>query len=57
VIDQADTRRLFAQMLIDRASSGDGDRARLLIGQALEIYDRIGMPGHAALVTTLLDRA
>jgi class 3 adenylate cyclase/tetratricopeptide (TPR) repeat protein len=57
LIEQADARRFYAQMLIDRASSGDRDLAHSLLSGALEIYDRIGMPRHAALATAILDRA
>jgi hypothetical protein len=57
LIEQADARRFYAQMLLDRSSSGDRDLARSLLSHALEIYDRIGMPRHAALATAILDRA
>jgi predicted ATPase/class 3 adenylate cyclase len=57
LIEQADARRFYAQMLVTRAGSGDQEHARALLEQALKTYDRIGMPRHAALATAILDGA
>jgi class 3 adenylate cyclase/tetratricopeptide (TPR) repeat protein len=57
LIEQADTRLFYAQMLLDRAYAGDQNLARSFLRQAFEIYDRIGMPRHAALVMTIFERA
>ena len=42
-------------MLIDRAAPCDRDKARKLLGEALETYTRIGMPRHVEMVGALLD--
>jgi tetratricopeptide (TPR) repeat protein len=57
LIEQADARLFYAQMFLDRAYPGDQDSARSFLRQAFEIYDRIGMPRHAALVMAMLERA
>ena len=33
-------------MLIDRDATGDRDKARALLGEAVEMYQAIGMPWH-----------
>ena len=48
-LEQAEIRRFHAMMLIDRAGSGDRERARTLINEALETYTLIGMPRHIAM--------
>jgi hypothetical protein len=45
-IAQPDVRRRYAQMLIDRNALGDRDRARTLLGEAIEMHRTIGMPKH-----------
>lgn len=56
-IDQADARRWWAWMLLDRDASGDRDRARRLLDQARSIFGDIGMPLHVTIVNELLDHA
>jgi hypothetical protein len=44
----------YGKMLLDRGRPDDRDRARKMIGSALEDYRRIGMPVHAAMAEVLL---
>ena len=45
-IAQPEVRRWYAQMLLDRNAGGDRDKARMLLGEADEMYGTIGMPKH-----------
>ena len=56
-LEEAELRRFHAMMLIDRAASGDRERARRLLGEALAIYTRIGMSRHVELTRKLLDQS
>jgi hypothetical protein len=53
---QPDVRRHFAQMLLDRGASGDRDRARTLLEEAIDGCARLGMPRHEELARALLAR-
>jgi hypothetical protein len=53
-LEQAEIRRFHAMMLMDRAASGDRQRARRLLGEAREIYEQIGMPRHIGITDALL---
>jgi tetratricopeptide (TPR) repeat protein len=53
-LEQAEIRRFQAMMLMDRAASGDRQRARGLLGEAREIYEQIGMPRHIEITDALL---
>ncbi len=44
-------------MLNDRAATGDLEKAKTLLNQALESYQRIGMPRHIEMTQALLARA
>ena len=55
-IDQADVRRWWAWMLLDRNAPGDRDRARELLGQARAIFEEIGMPLHVKIVSEMQGR-
>ena len=55
-LEQAETRRFDAVMLMDRATPGDREKAQPLLSEALETYQRIGMPRHVDLTQTLLAR-
>jgi hypothetical protein len=44
-------------MLIDRADKGDHEKARTLLGEALETYKLIGMRRHLELAQALIDEA
>ena len=37
-------------MLLDRNQDGDRDKAQTLLGEATEMYRRIGMPKHLEMV-------
>jgi hypothetical protein len=41
-------------MMMDRNASGDREKARKLLGKALETYTKIGMPRHVEMTRTLL---
>ena len=51
---QPEVRRWYEQMLIDRNVPGDRDRARTLLGEAIEMYRQIGMPKHLEMAEALL---
>ena len=55
-LEEAEIRRFHAMMLIDRAARGDSEKAQTLLREALESYQRIGMPRHVDLTQTLLAR-
>jgi class 3 adenylate cyclase len=57
VIEAPDARRWYAWMLLARNSSGDRDRGRGLLVEAIEMYRRLGMPKHIELAETLLREA
>ena len=41
-------------MLIDRAATGDRDKARELLTEAIAMYGEIGMPKHMEMAEALL---
>ena len=53
-IEGAETRRWYAQMLLDRNGAGDRDQARSLLEQAIPVYRRIGMVRHEEVAGRLL---
>jgi tetratricopeptide (TPR) repeat protein len=53
-IEQAETRRYFAEALIARGSDDDLRRAQELATEAIEIYRDVGMPRHEELAKSLL---
>ena len=55
-LEQTEIRRFHAMMLLDRAAPGDSQRARTLLSEALESYERIGMPRHIEMTKALLDQ-
>ena len=54
VIAQPETRRWYAQMLLDRNAPGDRDKSRTLVGEAIDQYRTIGMPKHLAMAEGML---
>jgi len=54
LLEHAEIHRFHAMMLTDRGAPGDRGRARTLLAQALESYQRIGMSRHIDLVQALL---
>jgi tetratricopeptide (TPR) repeat protein len=55
-LEQAECRRFYASMLIDRGAPGDCEQARDLLKEAVETYSRIGMPLHREIGGRLLAR-
>jgi len=53
-LEQTEIRRFHAMMLLDRAAIGDRETARTLLKEALETYERIGMPRHVEITQALL---
>ncbi len=54
--EQADARRWYADMLLERAAPDDPARAHRLLEEARTIYEEIGMPRHVGLTEALLAR-
>ena len=50
-IEGAETRRFYAEMLLERNAPGDRDRARSLLDEAILVYRRIGMLRHEELAS------
>jgi tetratricopeptide (TPR) repeat protein len=48
VVEQAEVRYWHARMLLERNAAGDRERANDLLGAAIEIYQKLGMPLHLA---------
>jgi class 3 adenylate cyclase/tetratricopeptide (TPR) repeat protein len=53
-IEQAEVRRWYARMLIDRDAPGDRDKARQLLTEAIAMYGQIGMPKHIEMAEAIL---
>jgi len=53
-LGQAEVRRWYARMLIDRDGPGDREKARELLTEAVAMYGRIGMPKHVEMAEALL---
>ena len=49
-IAEPETRRWYAEMLLDRNAPADRDKARTLLGEATEMYRTIGMPKHLEMM-------
>jgi hypothetical protein len=54
VIEQPEARRWYARMLIDRNASGDRDKARQLLTEAIAMYRQIGMPKDVEMAEELM---
>ena len=52
-LEGAETRRFYAEMLIERAAPGDREHALSLVEQATASYRRVGMPRHEELAHRL----
>jgi tetratricopeptide (TPR) repeat protein len=55
-LEQAECRRFYASMLLDRGLPGDCGQARRLLTEAVGSYSRIGMPLHREISERLLAR-
>ena len=55
--EQPEVRRWYAQMLLDRNASDDRDKARTMLGEAVEMYQAIGMPRHLEMAKEMLHAA
>jgi hypothetical protein len=55
--EQAHTRRFFAAMLLGRDGPGDRAEAAQLATEAADLYRRMGMPRHLAMVEPLRGEA
>lgn len=53
-MEQAEVRRWYARMLIDRDAPGDRNKARELLTEAIAMYHQIGMPKHVGMAEALL---
>ena len=53
-IAQPEVRRWYAWMLLDRDAPGDREKARTLLGEAIEQYRKIGMPKHVEMTEEML---
>ncbi len=53
-LEQTEIQRFNAMMLINRAGSGDREKARTMLGEALESYTNIGMPRHIEMTQALI---
>ena len=47
--EQPEVRRWYAQMLLDLNAPGERDKARTLLGEAVAMYEQIGMPRHVEM--------
>jgi eukaryotic-like serine/threonine-protein kinase len=56
LLEQAEIKRFHAMLLMERAASGDREKARKLLDQALARYADIGMPRHSEMAQTLVKR-
>ncbi|UCH87011.1 MAG: AAA family ATPase [Dehalococcoidia bacterium] len=54
VMEQAEVRRWYVRMLIERNAPGDRHKARVLLDEAIEGYRRVGMPKHVMMAEALL---
>ena len=52
--EQAEVRRWYAQMLLDRNAPGDREKARTMLGEVVEMYGAIGMPRHLEIAREML---
>ena len=50
-----EVRRWYAQMLLDRNGAGDRDKARTLLGEAVEMYRTLGMPKHLEMAERMFE--
>ena len=56
VIEQPEVRRWYARMLIERNATGDKEKARMLLTEAIAMYQNLRMPKHIEVAEELLKR-
>jgi tetratricopeptide (TPR) repeat protein len=56
VIEQPEVRRWYGRMLMERGANGDLDKAHTLLGEAIDLYQKIDMPRHLALSQTIMNK-
>jgi hypothetical protein len=56
-IEQPEVRRFYAQMLLVRDDSGDREKARKILDEAMDQYQQLGMPKHREIAEALLRTA
>jgi hypothetical protein len=54
-LEQAETRRFYARMLLERDGPGDRAEAAQMAAEAADLYRRMGMPRHFELAAGLLN--
>jgi tetratricopeptide (TPR) repeat protein len=54
VIEQPEVRRWYARMLVERDEPDDRRKARELLGEAVAMYRKIGMPKHVEIAQAML---
>jgi hypothetical protein len=54
-LERPQTEHWYGKMLLDRGEPEDDARGRALVASAIERYDEIGMPLHAAMAQVILD--
>jgi hypothetical protein len=57
LMERPHVRHFYGRFLLERDRSGDGERARILLEEAVAGYHAIGMPRHEAMARDLLTRA
>jgi tetratricopeptide (TPR) repeat protein len=55
-LEQAEIRRFYGAMLLERSAVTDRRKAQRLLSEALTNYTHIGMPRHVAITQALLDK-
>jgi hypothetical protein len=53
-VEQAETRRWYGWMLLQRGDAGDAEQARSLLGEGIDLYQALGMEKHVGLAQALL---
>src|SRR5260370_36184050 len=56
-IEQPEVRRFCAQMLLERDNSGDREKARKILDEAMDQYQQLGMQKHREIAEALLRTA
>jgi tetratricopeptide (TPR) repeat protein len=56
-MEQADLRRLYGRLLLDRNADGDASQAQRLLAEAIERYRAMGMPKHVQVAQEMVAKA